>query len=163
MFRRFLSLLEVCFYVLYSCCLCCEYYENNERSLRYHCCFCVGRNNFEIFLFIFCNRLLLEPDFFLLWCLQARKDLDFSFAGLKNSFRLAVSKAVDDDEEQQRRNSIIESGWRKVGWLASRDFGESKGASHPLPPGTLERHSHIPGICLCNPSGEHYPRRDLRR
>ncbi|CAN0447969.1 unnamed protein product, partial [Laminaria digitata] len=30
--------------------------------------------------------------------MQARKDLDFSFAGLKNSFRLAVSKAVEDDE-----------------------------------------------------------------
>lgn len=55
---------------------------------------------------------------FIMLFLQARKDLDFSFAGLKNSFRLAVSKAVDDDEEERRRNSSeIEGG--KVRWLAT--------------------------------------------
>ena len=33
---------------------------------------------------------------------QSRKDLDFSFAGLKNSFRLAVTRAVEEEEEAAR-------------------------------------------------------------
>lgn len=49
--------------------------------------------------------------------LQARKDCDFSFAGLKNSFRLAVVRAVDDFEQQQQQQeheqevrTAVESG-----------------------------------------------------
>lgn len=38
---------------------------------------------------------------------QSRKDLDFSFAGLKNSFRMAVTKAV---EEEDARNAQAAAG-----------------------------------------------------
>lgn len=39
---------------------------------------------------------------------QSRKDLDFSFAGLKNSFRMAVTKAVDDHHERRKEGSVAE-------------------------------------------------------
>eukprot|EP00903_Cladosiphon_okamuranus_P009231 g8812.t1 len=34
--------------------------------------------------------------------MQSRKDLDFSFAGLKNSFRMAVTRAVEEEDDARR-------------------------------------------------------------
>lgn len=39
---------------------------------------------------------ILFDFFFFSNILQSRKDCDFSFAGLKNAFRLAVTQAVED-------------------------------------------------------------------
>ncbi|CAN0198562.1 unnamed protein product, partial [Ectocarpus sp. 12 AP-2014] len=36
--------------------------------------------------------------------MQSRKDLDFSFAGLKNSFRMAVTKTVEENDTKTREN-----------------------------------------------------------
>eukprot|EP00752_Nemacystus_decipiens_P009626 g8601.t1 len=35
--------------------------------------------------------------------MQSRKDLDFSFAGLKNSFRMAVTRVVEEKEKEARK------------------------------------------------------------
>lgn len=50
--------------------------------------------------------LLLCP---LFSCRQSRKDLDFSFAGLKNSFRMAVTKTVEENDEKTRENKPPEA------------------------------------------------------
>ncbi|CAM9137282.1 unnamed protein product [Ectocarpus sp. 13 AM-2016] len=41
--------------------------------------------------------------------MQSRKDLDFSFAGLKNSFRMAVTKTVEENDKKTRENKRPEA------------------------------------------------------
>lgn len=74
--------------------------------------------------------LLLYPH---ISCWQSRKDLDFSFAGLKNSFRMAVTKTVEENDKKTRENK--RPGATQVG-----DRGDG---------GDAEVHTHI-DIIFCD-------------
>lgn len=67
---------------------------------------------------------------------QSRKDLDFSFAGLKNSFRMAVTRAVEEDDARKAPGGPVAAGASSA---VGGGEGEGVGDEKMSPAASMER------------------------
>lgn len=63
----------------------------------------------------------------LLFPSQSRKDLDFSFAGLKNSFRMAVTRAVEEEDARKAQGGAEANADPVAAAAAAGGGGEREG------------------------------------